>query len=81
MKIIKHLQRCFQIWKANSAAKMDIKRKLNAEIELNIREFNGELFISYNDIPIVNVNYLDTDMVEVLWSSRESLVAYKKKYQ
>lgn len=85
MKFIERAKQWFRNWKANYVVKMEArkeaKRKLDAELELDIREFDGELFISYNNIPIVNVHHLNTNIVDVLLVSRESLVMYKKKYQ
>lgn len=85
MKIIERAKQWFQNWKTNYDAKMEArkeaKRQRDAEFELDIREFDGELFIAYNNIPVVNVHHLNTDIVDVLLVSRESLVMYKKKYQ
>lgn len=85
MKFIERAKQWFQNWKANYAAKMEArkeaKRQRDAEFELDIREFDGELFIAYNNIPVVNVHHLNADIVDVLLVSRESLVMYKKKYQ
>lgn len=85
MKFIESAKQWFREKKANLKKKLeeraDERRKLSAELELDIREFDGELHISYNNIPVVNIHHLNADCVDVLLVSRETLVAYKKKFK
>lgn len=84
MKFIESARQWFLEKKASIVKKLEEKaearRIMAAEHELDIREFNGELYIAYDNIPVVNVHHLNDDCVKILFISRETLVEFKKKY-
>ncbi len=47
---------------------------------INVIEFNGRLYISYNGTPIVRVEDLQTEVTEVLAQSRQDYLAWKAKF-
>lgn len=84
MEFIKCAKQLLSEWKKKYEEKVakrrEARRVLASELELDIREFDGELYIAHQNVPIVNIHHLNTDIVDVLLVSRETLVAYKKKY-
>ena len=47
---------------------------------INVTEFSGRLYISYNGVPIVRVDGLKGKAPEILAQSREDYLAWKDKF-
>lgn len=47
---------------------------------LNVTEFNGRLYISYNGVPVVRVDDLKGKAPDILAQSREDYLAWKAKF-
>ena len=74
----------FAQWWASYKVKR--KHKKQEELErmscqtINVIEFDGELWVSYNDVPIVQVGCLNEAVEKVIASSRKGYLAWKIKY-
>lgn len=55
--------------------------KLDVEAFINIMEFNGEKYISYNGHPLVPIQDLKKPDIEVLGHAREAYVSHKLKFR
>lgn len=47
---------------------------------INVTEFNGRLYISYKDVPIVRVDDLKGKAPDILAQAREDYLAWKEKF-
>lgn len=47
---------------------------------LNVIEFNGRLYISYNGVPVVRVDDLKGKVPDILAQSREDYLLWKDKF-
>lgn len=47
---------------------------------INVTEFDGKLYLSHNDTPIVPVANLNTDVEKVLAISRQGYLAWREKF-
>lgn len=47
---------------------------------INVTEFNGRLYISYKEVPIVRVDDLKGKAPEILAQAREDYLAWKEKF-
>lgn len=47
---------------------------------LNVTEFNGRLYISYNGVPVVRVDDLKGKAPDILAQSREDYLLWKDKF-
>lgn len=63
-----------------SEQKKNERQVLSVELDLDIREFDGELYIAYDNTPIVDVKHLKGGIVEELIESRKTLLLYRKKH-
>lgn len=48
--------------------------------DINVIEFNGRIYISYQDVPIVRVDNLKVEATELLAQAREDYVAWCNKF-
>lgn len=63
------------------AARSEKRLKISVETDLQLREFDGEIYIAYNDVPIVKSKLLTKDVVTALSASRETLTMYRQRYR
>ena len=47
---------------------------------INVTEFNGRLYISYKEVPIVRVDDLKGKAPDILAQAREDYLAWKEKF-
>lgn len=85
MKIIQFIQ---QWW-----LKLKLKRKTQKEAEhanrlkmisctsINVMEFSGKLYVSYNGVPIVNVERLNINIPDLLEESRCNYLEWKSQFK
>lgn len=81
------LQSIRQIWKrlheqycaSRHQKRVQYLDNLSCE-NLNVTEFNGRLYISYNGIPVVRVDDLKGKAPDILAQSREDYLLWKDKF-
>lgn len=72
-----------QLWAAYKAKRkrsnQEAMERLVSQV-INVTEFDGSLWIAYNDTPIVQVKNLSTTIEETIADSRKNYLAWKIKY-
>lgn len=54
------------------------KIQADALTKVQAREFNGQLWLAYNDKPLVAENMLNTPLTEAIQKAREAYIQYSK---
>ncbi len=49
--------------------------------KINVIEFEGRIYIAYNDIPIVRVDDLKVKVPELIAQAREDYLLWKEKFE
>ncbi len=85
MKIIKSIKQWWLALKEARKAKLAEKEKVRLYklscTVINVMEFDGEMYISHDGVPIVNVNKLNIKIPELLQESRANYLVWKSKLQ
>lgn len=63
---------------ARKAALQEARLRLESRVLIQVREFGGELYVCFNDLPLLAVKGLKWGIPETLSSMREQWVAYQK---
>ena len=84
---MKILQSIRQTWKRlreqyhASRHRKRVRYLVNLSCEnINVTEFNGRLYISYKEVPIVRVDDLKGKAPDILAQAREDYLAWKEKF-
>lgn len=59
--------------------RLQLLSNLSCEL-INVTEFNGRLYISYNNVPMIRVDDLKVKVPELLAQAREDYLAWKAKF-
>lgn len=77
------IKRRLQVWHEQRAERIETKRhaQLDAEAReaVQVMEFNGELFVSMNGVPLLAVYDLDETLPEVVSHARQNYKDWKEE--
>ncbi len=84
MKLTQTIRQWFRKLKENHREYRKLKRaqyldNLSCE-KINVMEFNGRMYVSYNGVPIVRIEDLKVKAPELLAQAREDYLAWKEKF-
>lgn len=53
--------------------------RLNAADDIQVREFEGKLYVAYHGVPLIDASMLQSDITRAVQDARSSAVAYQIK--
>jgi len=76
MGIIKQFKDWLQRKRSHAIAKRKLSLRLQSEDLIQVREFKGEIYLSYRDVPLLRISELAPDTPQVLTRVRDTYVEY-----
>ena len=77
MKRIKEMWRTMrQNWKKRNVESMRKNAERTSERVLQVREYENDIFICMDDVPLLAAEQLSGDIIATLWQMRELYVGY-----
>ena len=77
------IKRRLQVWHEQRAERIETKRHAQLDAEgreaVQVMEFNGELFVSMNGVPLLAVYDLDETLPEVVSHARQNYKDWKEE--
>lgn len=84
MSVISNIKEWFEHVSSQAKVKKILKRKKLMENEccrnFQIMEFEGKIYICYENIPVVRIEDLKKSPTEILEQSREDFVKFQNKF-
>lgn len=76
MNILKSISEWFKNHKKHTVAKRQTLCQEHAKELIQVREFNGTVYFSYNDTPLLSINDFKGSIAETLDKAREVYTEY-----
>lgn len=84
MKLLKQIKQWWSDFVKDREEKQAVKKqkaleRMSCEV-VNVMEFNGKLYVSYNGVPVVPVENLNVTVEKLLVQSRKSYLDWQTKF-